>query len=202
MKNRMKFALSAMLLLSMPLCMIAQQPRFTKVGEFNIHNLRSIEERVVLLHAIQANEVFSYVYNDTEDRFDIFVPADYTCDDSGESPDFDAFIESCYDQWIAFSNLDKNQRGSLYNGAINLKTVCFLPSTRSSTINGEIAMTTPPAMELSLSVPTTVCTISLLVLTQETSDPPKHPIIAQISQDLMEQVLTVFTRPLILLSIL
>ena len=114
MKNRMKFALSAMLLLSMPLCMIAQQPRFTKVGEFNIHNLRSIEERVVLLHAIQANEVFSYVYNDTEDRFDIFVPADYTCDDSGESPDFDAFIESCYDQWIAFSNLDKNERGSLF----------------------------------------------------------------------------------------
>ncbi len=114
MKNRMKFALSAMLLLAMPLCMTAQQPRLTKVGEFNIHTLRTLEERVVFLHSIQENEVFSYLYNATEDRFDIYVPADYTCDETGESPDFEAFLESCYDHWVAFTNLDKEGRGASF----------------------------------------------------------------------------------------
>ena len=114
MSDRMKLALAAMLLFAMPLCMMAQQPRLTKVGEFNIHNLRSLEERVVFLHSIQESEVFSYSYNETEDRFDIYAPADYTCDENGESPDFEALLESCYDHWVAFTNLDKNERGALF----------------------------------------------------------------------------------------
>ena len=114
MSDRMKLALAAMLLFAMPLCMMAQQPRLTKVGEFNIHNLRSLEERVVFLHSIQESEVFSYSYNETEDRFDIYAPSDYTCDENGESPDFEALLESCYDHWVAFTNLDKEGRGASF----------------------------------------------------------------------------------------
>ncbi len=114
MKNRMKPALAAMLLLAMPLCMMAQQPRLTKVGEFNIHTLRSLEERVVFLHSIQESEIYSYTYNAAEDRFDIYVPADYTCDETGESPNYEALLESCYDNWVAFTNLDKEGRGASF----------------------------------------------------------------------------------------
>ena len=114
MSDRMKLALAAMLLFAMPLCMMAQQPRLTKVGEINIHNYRTMDQRVALLHSIQESEVFSYIYNDTEDRFDIYVPADYTCDETGESPDFEAFLESCYNDWVAFTNLDKESRGATF----------------------------------------------------------------------------------------
>jgi len=114
MNTKTKFSLAAMLLILLPLSSWAQPSHLTKVGELNIHNMRTIEERVVILHTIQASDIYSYVYNETEDRFDIFVPANYTCDDTGASPDFDAFLESCYDEWMAFNNLDKNDRGALY----------------------------------------------------------------------------------------
>ena len=114
MNTKTKLSLAAILLVLMPLALWAQPSHLTKVGELNIHNMRSIEERVVILHTIQASDIYSYVYIETEDRFDIFAPANYTCDDTGESPDFDAFLESCYDEWMAFNNLDKNDRGALY----------------------------------------------------------------------------------------
>ena len=114
MNTKTKFSLTAILLVLMPLALWAQPSHLTKVGELNIHNMRSIEERVVILHTIQASDIYSYVYIETEDRFDIFAPANYTCDDTGESPDFDIFLESCYDEWMAYNNLDKSERGALY----------------------------------------------------------------------------------------
>ena len=114
MNTKTKLSLAAILLVLMPLALWAQPSHLTKVGELNIHNMRSIEERVVILHTIQASDIYSYVYIETEDRFDIFAPANYTCDDTGDSPDFDTFLESCYDEWVAYNNLDKNDRGALY----------------------------------------------------------------------------------------
>ena len=114
MNTKKKLSLAAILLVLMPLALWAQPSHLTKVGELNIHNMRSIEERVVILHTIQASDIYSYVYNETEDRFDIFAPANYTCDDTGDSPDFDTFLESCYDEWVAYNNLDKNERGALF----------------------------------------------------------------------------------------
>ena len=114
MNNRTKIALAALLLFVMPLGLLAQPVHLTKVSELNIHNYWSIEERVALLHSIQQSDVFSYIYNDNTDRFDIFVPADYSCDDESQSPDFEMFLDNWYNEWVAYSNLDKNERGALF----------------------------------------------------------------------------------------
>ena len=114
MKNSAKLVLAFMLLLAFPMKQWAQNPQLTKVGEFNIHSINNIEERVVILHSIQASDVFSYIYNEAEDRFDIYAPANYTCEDSNVSPDFDNFLSSCNDEWVAFNSYDKDVRGALY----------------------------------------------------------------------------------------
>ena len=114
MKRNIIYILAILVLFTMPTKLLAQQPNLTKVSEFNIQNLPTIEERVSLLHAIQQSDVFSYIYNETEGKFDIYVPKDYTCDDANGSPDFEMFLENWQDEWTTFSNLDKEERGRLY----------------------------------------------------------------------------------------
>lgn len=109
-----KVLIAAIALTFIPMRLLAQHSNLTKVAELNIHNLRTIEERVALLHSIQEDDVFSYIYNESGDRFNIFIPNDYTCDSPNNSPDFDMFLENWYDEWVAYTNLDKNERGSLF----------------------------------------------------------------------------------------
>lgn len=104
----------ALLLLVMPLTQYAQQPGQIKLTDYNFHNLPTIEERVFLLHSIQENELFSYQLSREEGKIDIFVSEDYTCEDSNANADFDFFLENLYDEYVAYSNLDKMERGRLF----------------------------------------------------------------------------------------
>lgn len=108
------YAVLCVLLLSVAGITKAQQPSQTKLTDYNFRNLNTIEERVFLLHSIQENEFFSYVLSDEEGKIDIFVSNEYTCLDSDANSDFDFFLENLYDEWTAYSNLDKTERGSLY----------------------------------------------------------------------------------------
>ena len=103
----------ALLLLAMPMLHYGQQPK-TKLTDYNFHNLRTIEERVFLLHAIAESEIYSYMLSDEEGKIDIFVSDDYQCESSNANADFDFFLDQLYDQWNAYSNLDKNERGELF----------------------------------------------------------------------------------------
>ena len=104
----------ALLLIVMPLTQFAQQPGQIKLTDYNFHNLPTIEERVFLLHSIQENELFSYQLSREEGKIDIFVSEDYTCEDSNANADFDFFLENLYDDFVAYSNLDKMERGRLF----------------------------------------------------------------------------------------
>ena len=111
--NKFKLILASLTAI-LPLWSIAQQPVTTKLTEINIHNVETIEKRVFLLHSIQENEFFNYRLSDEEGKIDIFVTDDYTCQESNANADFDAFIEQFETEWMAYSNLDKNERGQLF----------------------------------------------------------------------------------------
>ncbi len=108
-----KYYLFAWLLALLPLQYFAQQPS-TKLAEYNIRNLSTIEERVFLLHSIQESEVYSFAPSDKDGYFDIYVSDGYTCDDSNANADFDFFLERSYEDWLAYTNLSKTERGNLF----------------------------------------------------------------------------------------
>lgn len=114
MNKHFKLLLVALAAILIPLRSIAQQPVQTKLTEINIHNVETIEERVFLLHSIQENEFFTYRISDEEGKIDIFVTDDYDCQDSNANADFDAFLEQLEVEWMAYNNLDKNERGRLF----------------------------------------------------------------------------------------
>ena len=93
---------------------IAQQPNQTKLTEYSFNNLGTIEERVFFLHSIQENDLFSYVLSDDEGKIDIYVSENYTSHESNANLDFDFFLESLYNEWTTYSNLDKIERGGLF----------------------------------------------------------------------------------------
>ncbi len=93
---------------------IAQQPNQTKLTEYSFNNLGTIEERVFFLHSIQENDLFSYVLSDDEGKIDIYVSENYTSHESNANSDFDFFLESLYNEWTTYSNLDKIERGGLF----------------------------------------------------------------------------------------
>ena len=113
-KRALSAALFVLLMVVGMTKMMAQQPNQTKLTAYNFRNLGTIEERVFLLHSIQENEFFSYALSDEEGKIDIYVSNDYTCHDSNANSDFDFFLENLYDEWVAYSNLDKTERGSLF----------------------------------------------------------------------------------------
>ena len=114
MKKIAKIFSVALSLLVMPFTLFAQQPGQIKLTDYNFHNLATIEERVFLLHSIQESEIYSYRLSNEEGKIDIFVSEEYTCEDSNANADFDFFLENLYNDWVAYSNMDKMERGSLF----------------------------------------------------------------------------------------
>ena len=113
-KRVLNAALFVLFMVAGMMTVMAQQPNQTKLTEYNFHNLGTIEERVFLLHSIQEHDFFSYMLSDEEGKIDIYVSDNYTCQDSNANSDIDFFLENLYDEWNAYSNLDKTERGSLF----------------------------------------------------------------------------------------
>ena len=112
--NKYRLLLASLAALIFPLWGIAQQPALTKLTEINIHNVQTIEERVFILHSIQESEFFTYRLSTEEGKIDIFVTDDYSCQEANANADFDAFMENLEVDWMAYSNLDKTERGQLF----------------------------------------------------------------------------------------
>ena len=112
--NKYKLLLASLAAFLIPLWGIAQQPIQTKLTEINIHNVPTIEERVFIVHSIQESEFFTYTLSNEEGKIDIFVSDDYTCQESNANADFDAFMENLEVEWMAYCNLDKNDRGRYF----------------------------------------------------------------------------------------
>ena len=112
--NKYKLFLASIAAFLIPLWGVAQQPVQTKLTEINIHNVPTIEERVFIVHSIQESEFFTYRLSNEEGKIDIFVTDDYTCQESNANADFDAFMENLEVEWMAYCNLDKNDRGRYF----------------------------------------------------------------------------------------
>ena len=113
-KWALSIALIVLLMVAGMTKVMAQQTNQTKLTEYNFRNLSTIEERVFLIHSIQESEFFSCILSEEEGKIDIYVSNDYTCQDSNANSDFDFFLENMYDEWNAYNNLDKTERGSLF----------------------------------------------------------------------------------------
>ena len=109
--NFKKLTLANFLLLVLPLVLHAQQPKLIKVSEFGVSHIKTIEERVFLVHTILEKGYLCYSNADKSSTIDVFV----TSDASDELSDFDFFYDNVlYEQLNEFSILDKNQRGELF----------------------------------------------------------------------------------------
>lgn len=100
----------AILLLFIPLRQFAQQ-RQIKVSEFSVTHIRTIEERVFMLHSILEKGYYCYKNENKPNTIDVYVPSDAP----DELSDFDFFLDNMlFDQLDEFSYLDKTQRGELF----------------------------------------------------------------------------------------
>ena len=114
MNKLIKLFVAVTLMMIIPMKSFAQQTVQTKLTEINIHNVETIEERVFILHSIQENDFFSYRLSNEEGKIDIYVTDDYTCQESNANADFEAFLQDVEVGWMAYTNLDKNERGQLF----------------------------------------------------------------------------------------
>ena len=111
MKDYFKVFLVVLLVIFMPLKHYAQQPKLIKVGDFNVSNFKTIEERVFMVHTILEKGYFCFSNPDLTNTIDVFVASDA----SDELSDFDFFYDHVlYEQLNEFSYLDKTERGELF----------------------------------------------------------------------------------------
>lgn len=111
MRNGRKILTAALLLLLLPLKPFAQQQRQIKVSEFSVSNIRTIEERVFMVHSILEKGYLCYKNPSLPNTIDVYIKADA----AEELSDFDFFYDNLlYDMLDEFSLLDKDQRGELY----------------------------------------------------------------------------------------
>lgn len=110
MKNLfLKILAIGLFLLVMPLSFYGQD-KSSKISEINISNLSTIEERTFMIHSIQEHGYLCFRNHDKPNTIDVHVPND----SSLEFEDFDSFLEELYNECVAFSYLDKSERGELY----------------------------------------------------------------------------------------
>ena len=100
-----------LLMMAVPLRFWAQQPKQIKVSEISIHDLRTIEERVFVIHTLLEQGYFCYKSDQLPNVVEVYVPNDA----SDMLSDFDFFLDNIlYDQLDEFSYYDKSLRGELF----------------------------------------------------------------------------------------
>lgn len=90
---------------------MAQQPRQTKVSDFTIRDMNTIEERVFVIHSILEQGYFCYKSATLPDVVEVYVSHDAP----EELSDFDFFYDHVvFGQRAEFSRYDKETRGQLF----------------------------------------------------------------------------------------
>ena len=111
MKQLRSLLLLTLLLGLLPLRHYAQQPKLIKVSEFSVSNIRSMEERVFMVHTILEKGYYCFKNPDLPSTIDVYVSSDA----SDELSDFDFYYDHLlYDELNEFSYYDKETRGELY----------------------------------------------------------------------------------------
>ncbi|MCQ2321414.1 MAG: PKD domain-containing protein [Bacteroidales bacterium] len=105
-----KLLLIGFMLLTLPMRFFAQNQ--IKITEYNIHNIPTIEERVFIMHSIANSGYYCYQASEKPNTIDIFAANDNVLDTP--EADFDFFLDNLYEDWAAFNNLDKIERGNLF----------------------------------------------------------------------------------------
>lgn len=90
---------------------MAQQPRQVKVSEINVSSIKSLEERVFLLHSIIDKGYYCQKNAKLPNTIDVYIPGDAP----DELSDFDFFYDNLASNRLnEFHYLDKNRRGELF----------------------------------------------------------------------------------------
>ena len=90
---------------------VAQQPRQIKVSEINVSSIKSLEERVFLLHSILDKGYYCQKNAKLPNTIDVYIPGDAP----DELSDFDFFYDNLASNRLnEFHYLDKNRRGELF----------------------------------------------------------------------------------------
>ena len=90
---------------------VAQQPRRIKVSEINVSSIKSLEERVFLLHSILDKGYYCRKNAELPNTIDVYIPGDAP----DELSDFDFFYDNLASNRLnEFHYLDKNRRGELF----------------------------------------------------------------------------------------
>ena len=97
-------------LLGFPMIHFGQVEHGVKIYELNVGNLSTIEERTFLIHSIQDHGYSCFRNFDKPNTIDIYKPNATLFDDI----DFNALLDTLYDECVDFSYLDKSERGELY----------------------------------------------------------------------------------------
>lgn len=111
MNRFLKAAFVLFLLAALPVKHWAQQPRLIKVSEFSIHDIKTIEERVFLIHSIHEKGYYCYKSLNKVNTVEVYMAEDA----SEELSDFDFFLDDLYlNELPDFGYLDKFTRGELF----------------------------------------------------------------------------------------
>ena len=111
MSNIKKLLVASLMLLVLPLMLHAQQPKLIKVSEFGVSHIKTIEERVFLVHSILEKGYYCYSNAETPNTIEVYMANDA----SDELSDFDFYFDNVlYEQLNEFSNLGKDERGELF----------------------------------------------------------------------------------------
>ncbi len=109
--NLKKLLVASLMLFVLPHMLHAQQPKLIKVSEFGVSHIKTIEERVFLVHSIMEKGYYCFSNADVPGTIDVYMDNDA----SDELSDFDFFFDNVlYEQLNEFSQLDKNERGELF----------------------------------------------------------------------------------------
>ena len=120
MQNNRKLFVAGLLLMFLPLTLNAQQPKLIKVSEFSVSHIRTLEDRVFMVHTIMDKGYYCYSNPNLPSTIDVYV----TNDAPDELSDFDFFFDNVlYEQLNDYSNWGKQERTEV-NNITSVRKLC------------------------------------------------------------------------------